>query len=41
VPLFVLGITLRVIMGLFSSEIIREYQQFEFRKLDTEIFRRS
>ena len=40
-PLFLLGITLTVIMGIFSPEIIREYQQFEFRKLAAEIFRRS
>ena len=40
-PLFVLGITLTVIMGIFSPEIIREYQHFEFRKLAAEIFRRS
>jgi hypothetical protein len=30
-----------VIMGIFSPEIIREYQQFEFRKLAAEIFRRG
>jgi hypothetical protein len=40
-PLFLLGITLTVIMGIYSPEIIREYQQFEFRKLAAEIFRRS
>jgi hypothetical protein len=40
-PLFLLGITLTVIMGIFSPEVIREYQQFEFRKLAAEIFRRS
>lgn len=41
IPLFVPGIALTVIMGLFSPEVIREYQQFEFRKLAAEIFRRS
>lgn len=41
VPLFVPGIALAVIMGLFSPEIIREYQRFEFRKLAAELFRRS
>jgi MFS family permease len=41
VPLFVPGVALTVIMGLFSPEIIKEYQQFEFRKLAAEIFRRS
>lgn len=41
IPLFVPGIALAVIMGLFSPEIIREYQQFEFRKVAAEIFRRS
>jgi len=40
-PLVVLGIVLSVVMGMFSPEIIREYQQFEFRKLAAEIFRRS
>lgn len=40
-PLLVPGIVLTVIMGLFSPEIIREYQQFEFRKLAAELFRRS
>ena len=40
-PLFLLGITLTVIMGIFSPEVIREYQQFEFRRLAAEIFRRS
>jgi hypothetical protein len=30
-----------VVMGVFSPAIIREYQQFEFRKLSAEIFRRS
>jgi RsiW-degrading membrane proteinase PrsW (M82 family) len=39
--LFLLGITLTVVMGIFSPEVIREYQQFEFRKLAAEIFRRS
>jgi hypothetical protein len=41
IPLLVPGIALTVIMGIFSPEIIREYQQFEFRKLAAEIFRRS
>lgn len=41
IPLFVPGIVLAVIMGIFSPEVIREYQQFEFRKLAAEIFRRS
>jgi fatty acid desaturase len=40
-PLFVPGVALTVIMGLFSPEIIKEYQQFEFRRLAAEIFRRS
>jgi hypothetical protein len=30
-----------VIMGVFSPVVIREYQQFEFRKLAAGIFRRS
>ena len=41
VPLFLPGIVLTVIMGIFSPEIIRQYQTFEFRKLAAEIFRRS
>jgi hypothetical protein len=41
VPLLVPGIALTVIIGIFSPEVIREYQQFEFRKLAAEIFRRS
>ena len=41
IPLFVPGIALAVIMGIFSPEVIREYQHFEFRKLAAEIFRRS
>ena len=41
IPLLVPGIALTVIMGIFSPQIIREYQQFEFRKLAAEIFRRS
>jgi hypothetical protein len=41
VPLLVPGIVLSVIMGIFSPAIIREYQQFEFRKVAAEIFRRS
>ncbi len=40
-PLFVPGIALTVVMGIFSPEIIRQYQTFEFRKLAAEIFRRS
>lgn len=40
-PLFVLGIALTVIMGIFTPEVIREYQSFEIRKLAAEIFRRS
>ena len=41
VPLFVPGIALAVIMGIFSPQIIREYQHFEFRKLAAELFRRG
>ncbi len=41
IPLFVPGIALTIIMGMFSPVIIREYQQFEFRKLAAAIFRRS
>jgi drug/metabolite transporter (DMT)-like permease len=41
VPLLLPGIVLTAIMGIFSPAIIREYQQFEFRKLAAEIFRRS
>jgi len=41
VPLFIPGITLAVVMGVFTPEAIREYQLFEFRKLAAEIFRRS
>ena len=40
-PLFLIGIVLTVIMGIFAPATIREYQQFEFRKLAAEIFRRS
>ena len=40
-PLFLLGVVLTVIMGIFSPEVIRSYQQFEFRKLAAGIFRRS
>jgi hypothetical protein len=40
-PLLLLGIVLSVVMGIFSPEIIQEYQQVEFRKLAAEIFRRS
>jgi len=35
------GIVLTVIMGIFSPAVITAYQQFEFRKLAAEIFRRS
>src|ERR1700731_3587626 len=35
------GIVLTAIMGIFSPAVIREYQQFEFRKLAAEIFRRG
>jgi drug/metabolite transporter (DMT)-like permease len=35
------GIVLTVIMGMFSPAVISAYQQFEFRKLAAEIFRRS
>jgi hypothetical protein len=35
------GIVLTVIMGIFTPAVIGEYQQFEFRKLAAEIFRRS
>lgn len=41
IPLFVPGIVLAVIMGIFSPQVIREYQRFEFRKLAAEVFRRS
>jgi hypothetical protein len=41
IPLLLPGITLTVIMGIFSPVVIREYQQFEFRKLAAELFRRS
>jgi hypothetical protein len=40
-PLLVLGIVLTVIMGIFAPATIREYQQFEFRKLAAQLFRRS
>ena len=39
-PLLLPGVVLTVIMGIFSSAAIHEYQQFEFRKLAAEIFRR-
>lgn len=35
------GIVLTVIMGIFSPAVIKEYQQFEVRKLAAAIFRRS
>jgi len=41
IPLLVPGIALTVVMGIFSPAVIKEYQQFEFRKLAAEIFRRS
>ena len=41
VPLLVSGIVLTIIMGIYTPLVIREYQQFEFRKLAAEIFRRS
>jgi hypothetical protein len=41
VPLLVPGIVLTVIMSLFSPAVIKEYQDFGFRKLAAEIFRRS
>jgi hypothetical protein len=41
IPLFVPGIALAVIMGVFTPAVIRDYQQFEIRKLAAEIFRRS
>ena len=41
IPLLLPGIVLTVIMGIFSPTVIREYQQFEFRKLAAELFRRS
>lgn len=40
-PMILVGIVLTVIMGIFSPASIREYQQFEGRKLAAEIFRRS
>jgi len=40
-PLMLLGIVLSVIMGIFTPEVIREYQLFEPRKLAAEIFRRT
>ncbi len=41
VPLLVTGIVLTVIMGTYTPLVVREYQQFEFRKLAAEMFRRS
>lgn len=35
------GIVLTVIMGIFTPEVIRGYQQFELRKLAAAIFRRT
>jgi len=40
-PLWLLGIVLTVIMGIFTPAVIGEYQQHEFRKLAAQIFRRS
>jgi hypothetical protein len=40
-PLMVPGIALGVVIGIFAPETIRAYQEFEFRKLAAEIFRRS
>jgi hypothetical protein len=40
-PVLLPGTVLTVIMGIFSPAVIREYQQFEFRKLAAELFRRS
>jgi hypothetical protein len=40
VPLLLPGVVLTAIMGVFSSAAVHEYQQFEFRKLAAEIFRR-
>ncbi len=39
--LLLLGTVLTVVMGIFTPEVIREYQRFETRKLEAEIFRRS
>ena len=41
ISLLIHGIVLTVIMGIFSPAVIREYQQFEFRKLAADIFRRT
>lgn len=41
IPLFVPGIALAVVMGVFTPAVIRDYQEFEFRKLAAQIFRRS
>jgi len=41
IPLLVPGIALTAVMGIFTPEVIREYQRFEVRKLAAEIFRRS
>ena len=40
-PLLLIGITLGIIMGIFTPAAIREYQLFEGRKLVASIFRRS
>jgi predicted membrane channel-forming protein YqfA (hemolysin III family) len=39
-PLLLPGIVLTVIMGIFTPEVMRQYQHFEIRKLAAEIFRR-
>ncbi len=39
-PLLLLGVVLTTIMGIFTPEVIREYQGYEVRKLAAEIFRR-
>lgn len=40
-PLMLLGIVLSAIMGIFTPEVIREYQLFEPRRLAAELFRRT
>lgn len=41
VPLMIPGIALTAVMGSLTPAILRAYQDFEFRKLAAEIFRRS
>jgi hypothetical protein len=41
IPLIVPGIVLTVIMGIYTPFVVRQYQEFEFRKLAAEIFRRG